>query len=94
MPMEIADVDYLLLYDYVEGMLERREPHRAAHLERMEVEREAGRVLFAGPYDPPTGAAIGFAGVDRQYVEAFVASDPYHQAGLITRWRIERWHAR
>ncbi len=33
-----------------------------------------------------------FAGVERNHVEAFVAADPYHTAGLITDWRIERWN--
>jgi uncharacterized protein YciI len=35
-----------------------------------------------------------FAGVDREHVESFVASDPYMQAGLITSWRVERWNMR
>lgn len=92
--MEITDVRYLLFYEYVEGMLERREPHRQAHLERIDVERAAGRILFSGPFDPPTGAVIGFADAGREHVEAFAAGDPYAQAGLITSWRVERFNGR
>ena len=85
---------YLLLYEYVSDMAERREPHRAAHLEVLEAEREAGYVPVAGAFDPPTGAAIVFRGVDRPHVEAYVAGDPYMTAGLITSWRVEHWNAR
>ena len=92
--MEIGEVRYLLLYEYVEGMLERREPHRAAHLERIEAEREAGRILLSGPYDPPSGAMIGFGDVSRDQVEAFATADPYFEAGLITSWRVEAWKGR
>jgi uncharacterized protein YciI len=82
---------HLLLYEYVPDMAERRGPHRGPHLERIAAEREAGHIGAAGAFDPPTGAAIVFTGVDRQHVEAFVAADPYHLAGLISAWRVERW---
>lgn len=83
---------FLLLYTYVEDVLERRAPHREAHLARLAAEREAGRLLIAGAYgDPPSGAAIGFRGASREQVEEFVAADPYVTAGLVTSWRIEPW---
>ncbi len=87
-------VQHLLLYEYVPDMATRRESHREAHLRVLGEEREAGNVPVAGAYDPPTGAAIVFKGVDREHVERYVARDPYMEAGLITSWRIERWNAR
>jgi uncharacterized protein YciI len=92
--MAADEVQHLLLYEYVEDMAQRREPHRAAHLETLGEEREAGYVPVAGAFDPPSGAAIVFKGVDRQHIEAYVERDPYMRAGLITSWRIERWNAR
>ena len=83
---------YLLLYDYVPDMAERRGPHRPAHLERIAAERAAGHLILTGPFDPPTGAALVFRGVDREHVAAFVADDPYQRAGLITSSRVERWN--
>jgi uncharacterized protein len=84
---------YLLLYEYVEDMLERREPYRDAHLERIRAEREAGRITLAGALgDPPSGAAIVFEGVDREQVEAYIREDPYVKAGLVTSWALERWN--
>jgi hypothetical protein len=85
---------YLLLYTYVENILERRAPHRQAHLDRINAEREAGRVILAGALgDPPTGGAITFRGVPREHVEQFAAADPYVEAGLVTSRRIELWNA-
>jgi uncharacterized protein YciI len=89
--MAEPDAQFLLLYEYVPDMAERRGPHRGPHLEKLKAEREAGHVGAAGAFDPPTGAAIVFTGVDREHVEAFVASDPYQRAGLVTAWRVERW---
>lgn len=92
--MADPEAHYLLLYEYVEDMAERRTAHRDAHLEALGAEREAGHVPFAGAFDPATGAAIVWRGVDPEQIEAFVARDPYNQAGLITSWRVERWLAR
>lgn len=89
--MASDDVHHLLLYEYVPDMAERREPYRAPHRERITTEREAGRLVAAGAFDPPTGGALVFKGVDREHVEAFVAGDPYMEAGLITSWRVQRW---
>lgn len=86
-----AEDHHLLLYEYVPDMAERRGPHRGPHLERIAAEREAGHIGAAGAFDPPTGAAIVFSGVDQAHIEAFVAEDPYQRAGLIASWRIERW---
>ena len=84
---------HLLLYDYVENMLELRQPYRDAHLARIAAEREAGRIVMAGALgDPePTGAAIAFKGVEREQIEEFVRGDPYVEAGLVTAWRLEPW---
>jgi uncharacterized protein YciI len=88
------DTYQLLLYDYVEDIVERRAPYREEHLKRIATEREAGRVTMAGPLGaPPRGAAILFKGVDREAVEEFVRQDPYVQAGLVPVWHVERWYA-
>ena len=92
--MDATAAKHVLIYEYVEGMLERRAPYREAHLERIDAEREAGRILASGPYDPPTGALIFFADAEREPIEAFAEQDPYAQAGLISAWRVERWNGR
>jgi uncharacterized protein YciI len=87
------EAHHLLLYDYVEDILERRIPHRDAHLARIADGLEAGRILMAGALgDPPNGAAIVFKGMPSSSIAKWVNEDPYFKAGLITDWRIERWN--
>jgi hypothetical protein len=90
----MADDTHLMLqYEYVEDMVDRREPYRQAHLERIRSEREAGRIVMAGALgDPPSGGALVFRNVAPEQVEQFATGDPYMTAGLITSWRVRRWN--
>ena len=82
----------ILFYDYVPDIVERRPPHREAHLARIGEEVDAGRIVMAGAVgDPPTGAAIVFTGVGPDAVEAFAEADPYVRNGLVTDRRIVPW---
>jgi uncharacterized protein len=89
-------VYHVLAYEYVDEMLERRKPYREAHLARVEVEREAKRIVMAGPVgDPPNGALLVFDDrVEPEEIEAWARADPYVEADLVTSWRVEPWAAR
>ena len=81
---------YILFYDYVENIIERRAPHREAHMNDDPRRKDDGRIVMAGPLgDPPHGAAIVFK--DRAAAEAFPQSDPYVANGLVTEWRVDPW---
>ena len=90
--MAEPDQHHLLMYTYVADMAQRREAHRSAHLARIVNQRDTRHIAFAGGFDPPTGGAIVFRGVERDHVEAFVKGDPYYVNGLVTEYRIERWN--
>jgi uncharacterized protein YciI len=80
----------LLHYDYVPDVLERRAPHRDAHLEHIRAWKEDGRVVLAGAVgDPPHGAL--FVLRDAADASAFVEADPYARNGLVTDWRVDAW---
>ncbi len=82
----------LLFYDYVDDILERRAPHREAHLDLLKRWKDDGRLMMAGALgDPPHGAAFVFAVGDAAEVEEYVKHDPYVDAGLVTGWRVETW---
>ena len=82
----------LLMYEYVEDILERRAPYREAHLANLARLKAEGRVVMAGATgDPVTGALIVFAPCDPAEVGEYVLRDPYYEAGLITDWRAVPW---
>jgi uncharacterized protein YciI len=82
----------LLLYDYVEDIVERRAPHREAHLARIAEWIDSGRMAMAGALgQPPTGAAFVLPGDDPAEAERFAEGDPYVVAGLVTARRLLPW---
>ena len=83
---------YVLFYDYVEDVVEKRAPFRPDHLALANAYRERGELLMAGAFaDPVDGAAFVFTVDDPAQVEAFVAADPYVANGLVPSWRIREW---
>ena len=82
---------YLLLYDYVPDMLQRRDPFRPTHLALVRGLHERGELLMAGAWnDPVDGAAIVFS--TREAAESFVRKDPYVANGLVTAWKVREWN--
>ncbi len=83
---------HLLFYDYVEGVLEKRAPHREEHLRLAQEAVDRGELVLGGAYaDPVDGAVLVFRCDDPSVVEAFVAADPYVKNGLVTAWRVRPW---
>ena len=83
---------FLLFYDYVDNVVERRAPFREAHLGLVRECVDRGELVLAGAFaDPVDGAALAFKVDDQAKVEDFVANDPYVAQGLVTGWRIRPW---
>ena len=83
---------FVLFYDYVPDVAERRAPHRAGHLALASEYHERGELVMGGAWsDPLDGAALVFRTADRATVEAFVEADPYVRNGIVTGWRIREW---
>lgn len=83
---------WLLLYDLVDGYLERRTPFRPEHLGLVEAAHERGDLVMAGALaDPPDMAVLVFRGEDASAAEAFAAGDPYVREGVVTAWRVRPW---
>lgn len=81
----------VLTYDYVDDVLERRKPHREAHLDHVRRWSDERSLAIAGATgDPPSGALFVFEGEPAE-VEEFAAADPYREAGLIRSASIEPW---
>ncbi len=81
----------ILTYRYVDNVVERRGPHREAHLAHIaRWSAERGLVMAGATGNPPSGALFVFE-ADPAEIEEFVAADPYGEAGLVVESRIEPW---
>ncbi len=88
-----AGAYWVLLYEYVDDMVARRDPFRPGHLELIAAYRDAGHLVNAGAVgSPPAGGLLVFGPDGRDAAERFVAEDPYGSAGLVTSHRIEAWN--
>jgi uncharacterized protein YciI len=84
---------FVLSYEYVPDVLEKRTPFRGDHLALARELHAAGKLVLAGAFDPPTeGAMFIFDVASAADVEAFVARDPYVKNGVVTRHRIRPWN--
>ncbi|MEP6872103.1 MAG: YciI family protein [Anaerolineaceae bacterium] len=82
---------YLLFYDYIEGIVERRAPLREGHLGLAQGYLERGELLLAGAFtDPVDGALLVFN--SREAAELFVREDPYVVNGLVTGHKVREWN--
>jgi len=80
-------VHHILFYEYAKDILERRAPHREAHLRRI---HEHPSIVMAGALgDPPHGAAIVFREAAIEEIEAWADADPYVKAGLVRARRVD-----
>jgi uncharacterized protein len=81
---------YILRYDYIPEVLERRGPYREEHLALAKRSCISGGPT-ASTKNPsiPIGALFIFP--DAHSATSFVDSDPYVSAGIVTGFSIEEW---
>ena len=83
---------FLLNYDYIENIVEKRAPYREAHLSLVSEYMDRGEIVLAGAYaNPVDGAVLAFKVENQEKVEEFVSKDPYVNNGLVTAWKIREW---
>jgi uncharacterized protein len=83
---------FALLYEVVDGFVERRAPYREAHLLLAQEARDRGELLLAGALGmPPDRALLVFRADDSSTADAFARADPYVVNGLVTHWEVQPW---
>ncbi len=83
---------YLLFYEGAENYVERRAPHRKAHLEYAWKAVERGDLVLGGALaEPIDGAVLLFRGDSPAAAEAFAREDPYVRHGVVKSWRVRKW---
>ncbi|MEO0471298.1 MAG: YciI-like protein [Bacteroidota bacterium] len=83
---------FILSYQTVDGFIEKRQPHRAEHLEKVQAAVARGEMLLGGAItDQEGGAMMIFQTDDPLTVESFARQDPYVLSGLVSNWMIRPW---
>lgn len=83
---------FLLEYMYVQNMIEKRTPHRAAHLEYASKFVESKLLIAGGAIVPEVDRGIlVFQANDSVVVHDFVKSDPYVLNGLVESFTVKEW---
>jgi hypothetical protein len=84
---------FALMYDIVDGFIDKRMPHREAHLALVRAAQARGELVMAGALgDPPDGALLVFRSETPEAAERFARADPYVMQGLATRWQVRLWN--
>ena len=84
---------FALMYDVVDRFVEKRMPHREAHLGLVRAAHARGELVLAGALgDPPDGALLVFRADGAALAERFARADPYVMQGLVTGWRVRPWN--
>jgi uncharacterized protein YciI len=87
--------NYLLKYEYIPDVLEKRGPYREGHLNLAKKLVEEGKCLSGGPtgepdVEVPTGALFVFT--DLESAQLYTKEDPYVANGIVTNYSIEEWN--
>lgn len=89
---EAPEKHFVLIYDFVANFIEKREPHRAAHLALAGAYEERGALVLGGAFaDAPAGAMLLFKAESARVAEEFAHEDPYVLNGIVTAWRVREW---
>ncbi len=82
---------YVMWGSYCENVLEKREPYRQAHLERLAKQKESGVLITIGPTKDITKVFGIYEAEDEATVRQLVEADPYWQNGIWTEYSIKEW---
>jgi uncharacterized protein YciI len=85
---------YIVQYDYVENVMEKRAPFREAHLAHLGKQVERGNMILGGTVNqPPTGALLIFRNLKIDDIEQVIHEDPYVINGIVTKYTINPYIA-
>ena len=75
---------YILSLHYIKPLSD-IEQHLPAHIAYLDRYYAAGKFLMSGRKEPRTGGIILLCAADDAEVQAIIAEDPFHQAGVSCR---------
>jgi hypothetical protein len=82
---------YVLWGDYCPDVLEKRAPHRQAHLDGLVAQKAAGILLTIGPTQDLKHVFGLYEAENEASVRALIEADPYWQQGVWTAYQLHEW---
>jgi hypothetical protein len=82
---------YVMWGSYCEDVLEKREPHRKAHLDGLAAQKETGVLITIGPTKDVTKVFGIYEAEDEATVRQLIEADPYWQNGIWTDYDVREW---
>ncbi|MCY7390903.1 MAG: YciI family protein, partial [Leptolyngbyaceae cyanobacterium CAN_BIN12] len=79
---------YILWGTYCDDVLEKRTPHRQAHLDGLAQQKAAGILMTIGPTKDLTQCFGIYEADDEATVRHLIESDPYWQNGIWTDYKV------
>lgn len=78
---------------FVEGVAEKRAPHREAHLAHLRAMHERGMLIMGGALlDPMDAGLLILRAETREEIERELAADSYAQNGIWTNIEVREWN--
>lgn len=82
---------YVMWGSYCEDVLEKREPHRKAHIDGLAAQKETGVLITIGPTTDVTKVFGIYEAEDEATVRQLIEADPYWQNGIWTDYEVHEW---
>ncbi len=82
---------YVMWGSYCEGVLEKRQPYRQAHLDGIKAQKESGLLITIGPTKDTTQVFGIYEAEDEATVRQAIEADPYWQNGIWTEYEVKEW---
>lgn len=84
---------FLLIYTYAPDYLEKRSPHRGAHIALANASAARDELQLGGavPSDEPPFGLLLFKSETPQAAQDFARTDPYVIHGVVSAWRVREW---
>jgi uncharacterized protein len=82
---------YVVWGSYCNDVLEKRGPHRQAHLDRLTALKAEGRLVTLGPTQDLSLFFGVYEAADAAIAQQLVEDDPYWQHGIWTDYQIKEW---
>ncbi|MDG2992216.1 YciI family protein [Candidatus Synechococcus calcipolaris G9] len=82
---------FIVTGDYCAEVLEKRGPHRQAHLDRLKQQKEDGVLVTIGPTKDLKQFFAIYDASSEDDVHTLIEGDPYWQNGIWTSYQILEW---